>query len=128
MVKITHRPLKEIVISEVVYYDSPEKLAYSYAPLKLTGQPVILQWADGVVFIFTLIPPDTDRLMDDFLDGIIYWGGVMYSLMPQYHHTITLSPETGGTIEIGVQDASANTNLVKAASWLKEDAKNKKYV
>ncbi len=126
MVKISHRPLKEIVISEVIYFDSPEKLAYSYAPLKLTGQPVILQWADGVVFTFNPVPPDTDKLMDDFLDGITYWSAVAYSLMPEYHHTITVSPETGGTIEIGVQDVSVSSTLVKAASWLKEESKNKK--
>ncbi len=126
MVKITHKPLKEIVISEVIYFDSPETLANSYAPLKLTGQPVILQWVDGIVFTFNPIPPETDKLMDDFLDGITYWGAVAYSLMPEYHSMVTVSPESGGTIEIGVQDVSMSTTLIKVASWLKEEAKNKK--
>jgi len=120
LVKISHRPLKEIIVSEVIYFDSPEKLAHS------NTQPVILQWAVGIVFSFNPIPLDTDKLVDDFLDGITYWGAVGYSLMPEYHHTITVRPESGGTFEIGVQDVSMSTSLVDVASWLKEDSNSRK--
>lgn len=126
MVKISHIPLKEIRITEVIYYDSPEKMAKIFAPAKLMGQPIIFMWVNGVLFNINPLPLESDKLMDDFLDGIAYWGGVEYTLMPEFKPVIMVSSNIGGNVEIGVQDASVNSTLVEVATWLKEHAKNKK--
>ncbi|NIQ12947.1 MAG: hypothetical protein GTO02_00605, partial [Candidatus Dadabacteria bacterium] len=77
-----------------------------------------MKWAAGVLFNFNVLPPATDKLMDEFTAGTIYWQNVSYSLMPKHKPIITISSPVGGTAEIGVGDSSANPNLVKAALWL----------
>lgn len=120
MVKVEYIPIRKIVILEVIRNKTPEELATAIAPAKMAGQQVILKWADGVIFNFNGLPPSTDKLMDEFTKGIVYWQSVSYSLMPKYKPLITVSSDIGGTAEIGVMDVSMNQTLVKVASWLKD--------
>jgi hypothetical protein len=125
MVKIEYNPVKKIEILEVIPYSTPEKFAEVAAPAKLAGHPIILNWAEGVLFAYGALPPSTDKLMDEFTSGVIYWQNVSYALMPKFKPIITVSSHMGGTAEIGVSDVSANENLVKAALWLKEYSASK---
>jgi hypothetical protein len=125
MVKIEHTPIKKIVILEVTSYPTPEKFAEVTAPAKLAGVPIVLNWAEGVLFATIPLPPTTDKLMDEFTSGVIYWQNVSYSLMPKFKPIITISSHAGGIAEIGVMDVSANHNLVKTALWLKEYSSSK---
>jgi len=73
MIKITYEPFKEVVIKEFTRYEEIEDLIFIFAQLRASGVPAALNWANGVVFVHSLIPPATDQLMEEFLKGRIYW-------------------------------------------------------
>lgn len=88
MVEIVCRAPKQLVILECTEYPSIEELSKTIATIIRTGQPVILKWAEGVAFSYSLLTPTTDSLMNEFLEGRAYWADVIFALMPQYKSTI----------------------------------------
>ncbi|MFQ6135916.1 MAG: hypothetical protein ACE5PM_01900 [Candidatus Hydrothermarchaeales archaeon] len=120
MVEIVYQPVKKVVIFEVIPYEKPEDLALHLVPFGMSGQPVILHWANGVVFWPVALPPASDKLMDEYLEGTIFWSAVSFALMPEYVPKITISLRTGGTFEIGVMDVSVNPFMIEVGSWLRE--------
>ncbi|MBS7610148.1 hypothetical protein KEJ36_05830 [Candidatus Bathyarchaeota archaeon] len=119
MVDIIYQPIKEIVIMEHVSYPSPEKLALNLAVAIRAGQPAVLHWAEGVVFIHFPLPTTTEFIMKHFLDGRVYWSSVAYAPMPSFRQIVKVD-----TMEIPVLDVTANPNLRKVAQWLKEKLSN----
>lgn len=91
-----------------------EALARTIATIIRVGQPLVLKWAEGVTFSYSLLPPSTDSLMKEFLEGHIYWTEVIFALMPEYKPTIKV-----GTLDIPVIDVSPNPILREAAEWMK---------
>ncbi len=117
MVEIVCSPPKQLVILECTQYPSLEALSSTIATIIRAGQPLVLKWAAGVTFSHSLLPPTTDSLMKEFLEGRIYWTDVVFALMPEYRSTIKV-----GTLDIPVIDVSPNPILRKAAEWLKTGA------
>ncbi len=117
MVEIVCSPPKQLVILECTQYPSLEALSSTIATIIRAGQPLVLKWAAGVTFSYSLLPPTTDSLMKEFLEGRIYWTDVVFALMPEYKSTIKV-----GTLDIPVIDVSPNPILRKAAEWLKTGA------
>ncbi|MFQ5976469.1 MAG: hypothetical protein ACE5J5_09180 [Candidatus Hydrothermarchaeales archaeon] len=117
--EIIHMPLKKIMVLEVIPLKTPEDLATQLAPMISAGQPVVLSWANGVTFLSSPLPPTTDKLMNKYLEGVIYWSGVHYALMPEYMPVVKVELETGGTLEVGVMDVSQNQVFNDVGSWLK---------
>jgi len=118
MVEIVCRPPKQLVILECTEYPSIEALSKTIATIITMGQPFALKWAEGVTFSYSLLPPTTDSLMKDFLEGRIYWTDVVFALMPEYKSSIKV-----GTLDIPVIDVSPNPILREAAEWMKLSAK-----
>jgi len=116
-VRITYKPPKEIVILDYFQF-SMEKLNQMFARLIQSGLPVAAQWAEGVLFVYFPLVPETDELMENYLKGRIFWSSVSFALMPKY----TLSIKVDG-IEIPVIDVSEHQLLREAAKWLREQAK-----
>ncbi len=114
MVEIVCRAPKQLVILECTKYPSIEALSMTIATIIRTGQPVILKWAEGVAFSYSLLTPTTDSLMNEFLEGRVYWTDVIFALMPEYR-----SPIRVGTLDIPVIDVSPNPTLREAAKWMK---------
>lgn len=114
MVVITYRPMKEIVISEVTEYASPEALAQNFAFLIRGGQPAALAWAGDLIFFVLPIPPVTEAMAKEYLDGRTHYGSVMYAEMSPYRPVIRVN-----ALEIPVIDASANESTRILAAWLK---------
>lgn len=114
MVGITYRPMKEIVISEVTEYASPEALAQNFAFLVRGGQPAALAWADDFIFFVIPIPPVTEAIAREYLDGRTHYGSVLYAEMSPYRPVIRVN-----ALEIPVIDASANENTRNLAAWLR---------
>lgn len=112
--EILFKPVKELVIMECVRYPSKEALANSLAFLLRTGQPIALDWAEGVVFFGMPLPPTTDALVKDYMEGRIYWPSVMFALMPTYQAAISI-----GTLDVPVIDMSPNPTMRTVAGWLK---------
>jgi hypothetical protein len=80
-----------------------------------TGEPIILKWAEGVVFTYTPLAPSTDLLLDEYVKGKIYWSDVVYAIMPEYKQTIRL-----GSMDIPVIDVSPNPQMCEVARWMKK--------
>ena len=114
MVKIVCRHPKEVVFLECTKYPSVEALSTTIATIIRTGEPVVLKWTEGVLFSYSLLPPTTDSVMKEFLEGVVYWGDVLYALMPEYKPIIRL-----GTLDIPVIDVTPNPTLRDAANWMK---------
>jgi len=117
MVEIVCSPPKQLVILECTQYPSLEALSSTLATIIRAGQPVVLKWAVGVTFSHSLLPPTTDSLMKEYLEGHVYWTDVIFAHMPEYKSTIKV-----GTLDIPVIDVSPNPVLREAAEWLKTRA------
>jgi hypothetical protein len=116
-IKIIYKPAKEIVILDYFQF-SMEKLNQMFARIIQSGLPISAQWAEGVLFIYFPLVPDTNELMENYLKGRIYWSSVSFALMPKY----TSSIKVGG-IEVPVIDVSEHPVLNETAKWLKEQVK-----
>jgi hypothetical protein len=113
MVNISYLPAKELIILEMVEYGLRE-LAETCALLIEAGRPVILNWAEGVVFHHTPLPFNTKELMKERMKGRIYWASVIYAEMPEHTPVIKV-----GTRDIPVL-ATPNPVLKQVARWMKE--------
>ena len=116
-IKIIYKPVKEIVILDYFQF-SIEKLDQMFARLIQSGIPILAQWAEGVIFLYFPLIPDTNDLMEHYLKGRIYWSSVSFALMPKYATSIKLSG-----FEVPVIDVSEHPVLKETAKWLKEQAK-----
>ncbi len=116
MVKITYEPFEEVIIKEYVRYEKLEELLYPLEQLRVTGSPISLNWANGVVFIASLLEPETDQLTEEFLKGRIYFSNVSFAIMPEYKPVL----ESKAKIQIPIVNASSNPILRQVAEWLKQ--------
>jgi hypothetical protein len=116
-IKIIYKPAKEIVILDYFQF-SIEKLDQMFARLIQSGIPISAQWAEGVIFLYFPLVPDTNDLMENYLKGRIYWSSVSFALMPKYATSIKLSG-----LEVPVINVSEHPILKETAKWLKEQAK-----
>ena len=115
-VRVTYKPIKEIVILEAIRYSSVEDFVRSLEPALKAGQPVVLLWAEGIVLQHSPLPPTTEFLVKEHIKGRVYWSHVAYAPMPKYESTIKV-----GALEIPIIKAEAPA-LIEAARWLKARA------
>ncbi|MCS7120262.1 MAG: hypothetical protein RMJ07_04740 [Nitrososphaerota archaeon] len=118
-VKVIYKPAKEIVILDCFQF-SNDRLSQMFAKIIHSGLPVMAQWAEGVLFIYFPLAPDTNDLMDNYLRGRVFWSSVNFTLMPKYSSSIKVSG-----LEIPVIDVSDHPVLREVARWLNEYAKSK---
>jgi hypothetical protein len=117
-VKIFYKPAKEVVILDYFQF-SKEKLNQMFARIIHAGLPVMAQWAEGVLFLYFPLVPDTNDLMENYLKGRIFWSSVSFALMPNYAPSVKVSG-----LEIPVMDVSDHPILQETAKWLREHAKS----
>lgn len=115
MFDIICQPPKQLIILECVRYPSVEAFSRVIGVVISTGEPIILKWAEGVVFTYTPLAPSTDLLLDEYVKGKIYWSDVVYAIMPEYKQTIRL-----GSMDIPVIDVSPNPQMCEVARWMKK--------
>ena len=116
-VEIVYKPAKQIIILDYFQF-SRDTLAQMFARAIHSGLPVMAHWAEGVLFIYFPLAPDTTDLMESYLKGKIFWSSVNFALMPKYAPSIKVAG-----LEIPVIDVSDHPILREAAKWLKEQAK-----
>ncbi len=112
MVEIAYEPLKKIVIRELVKYDSPQQLVNALSFIMKMGQPVLLTWADGIVFVSQTIPPPD--MPEEYARGELYIASVSYAPMAEFVHNVKL-----GNIEMPVIDVSRSPLSQEIARFLK---------
>jgi hypothetical protein len=121
--KITYEPFEEIVIKEYIKFEKPDDLIYAFAQLRALGQPVSLNWAEGVVFVHNVLPPTSDQVVDQYLKGRLYIAGISYALMDKYQNSVVYkSPQ--GDVAVPVINVSSNGTLSEVAKWLKAQPKS----
>jgi hypothetical protein len=111
-IKISYKPVEELIILEMVEYNLKE-LAETGALLIDSGRPVILSWADGVAFYHQPLPFNTKELLRERMRGRIYWASVIFASMPEYMPALKV-----GARDIPVL-ATPNPLLVQVARWMK---------
>lgn len=116
-VRIIYKPVREIVILDFFQF-SRDALDQMFARLIHSGLPVMAQWAEGIIFVYFSLTPDTEELMENYLKGRIFWSSVNFALMPKYSPSIRV-----GGLEIPVLDVSGHPVLAEVARWLKKHAK-----
>ncbi|MEM4408344.1 MAG: hypothetical protein QXI19_06340 [Candidatus Caldarchaeum sp.] len=114
MVEIVYSPVKTIVIMEYVKYSTAEELIRNL--LLPPGQPAVLYWAEGVVFFPTPFAANNTKVVEELMNGRIYWMSVSFAPMTAY--TPMLSVEKGP--EAMVINVSRSQTLSQVAKWLKE--------
>jgi len=116
-VEIIYRPAREIVILDYFQF-SKARLDQMFGRVISSGFPVMAQWAEGVLFIYFPLVPDTNDLMENYLKGRVFWSSVNFALMPDYASSIKISG-----LEVPVVDVSEHPVLRESAKWLRERAR-----
>ncbi len=117
MVEIKHTPIKELNIFEYVREKYPEDLAMPSGLLaSATGHVMALNWAEGIVFLFSALIPQTDAAFLRFIEGKIYCPSIHYTEMPEYRSSI----QTAQGIHVPVVDVTGSPVMKELALWLKE--------
>ena len=117
MVSITYKPIQEVVVMEYIKYDTPEELLRNM--ILLPGQPAILYWAEEVVFYPVPLMPNNTKIVEELLNGRIYWTIVSFAEMREYSSMV--AAEKGP--EAVVINVSRSKVLREVAKWLRERVK-----
>lgn len=116
VVEVKYEPIKEIVVLQRNRFSSPDDLA-RFASIVAGGKTMGLYWAEGVVFLYFLLPTSTELAAEALIDNRrVYWTMVGDAPMPKYQSII----ETREKIMIPVVDLSSNPIIRKVANWLKQ--------
>jgi len=116
MVKITHEPITEIVIKEYIRFNKVEDLIYIFAQLRAGGAAVSLSWANGLVFVNSILSPENEGIMDDYLKGKTYWINVSFAEMPEYKPLI----ETRERVQVPIINLESSPMVMEVMDWLKQ--------
>ena len=115
MVSIIHAPPQEIVVTGLTSFTSQQNLASMIAfVMNVSGQPMALYWAEGVVFLADFVEPEA--LPDEYVKGKIYASNVSHAPMAKYNNLIRV-----GNMEVPVIDVSSNIALRDLAQWIREN-------
>jgi len=116
--KIRYEPFKEIVVKDLVKFENLNDLLYGFANMRAAGQPVALSWAEGVVFVYVGLSPNTPGLMKDFLKGRLYYVGVNFALLENYAPSLVYKNQQG-QVAVPIINVSSSQMLCEVAKWLK---------
>jgi len=114
MVEVIYNPVKEVVIMEYIRFPNAEELIKNM--ILPPGQPAILYWADGVVFLPIPLPTNNAKVVEELMNGRVYWMSVSFAPLSTY--TPMLSAEKGP--EAMVVNVSRSPTLSHVARWLRE--------
>lgn len=119
--EIEYEPFKKVKIGEITKFATPEDLGRQVGLLFIrAGQPTVLFWAEGVVFLREVYVSRSEEFARDYKEGTIYWNSVMYSVMPEYKPVVKTKLPDFGNIEIPVVDWSKNKAMREIGKWLRE--------
>ncbi len=115
MVSIIHAPPQEIIVTGLTSFNSQQNLASMIAfVINVSGQPMALYWAEGVVFLADFVEPEA--LPDEYVKGRVYASNVSHAPMAKYNTSIRVA-----NVEVPVIDVSSNIALRDLARWIREN-------
>ncbi len=113
-IEITFQPVKKIIIHDCIKLPIADFLK-RIELMAISGQPVALCWAEGIVFLPLPYHPSSDIVIEDTLKGTLHWSAVIFSVMPEYQ-----AIKKFGAREIPIIDQSAIPHFKQVARWLKK--------
>jgi len=85
MTEIEFKEIKKIVILEEVRFSSEEEFYKAVIREVSPDYPVMVLWAEGVIFKHTPIATDLEEFAERYADeGIVYWSNVQYARKEKY--------------------------------------------
>ncbi len=117
MVDILNKPLSQIVVRQLVKYNTPESLARNVVVQAGASQSVSLSWVNGVVFKI-ITPPFiiSELLAKEFVEGKLHVS-ILFAEMDTFKPSIHAAEEK---IQIPILDDSNNKEAKAITEWLKE--------
>ena len=113
-IEIVVQPIKRIVIFQCTEF-SIEEFFKRIELLVISGEPVTLNWAEGIVFLASPFESDSDEIIGRTLKGTTYWSSVVFSSMPKYQPI-----KKFGAREIPIIDITQVSHLRPVAEWLRK--------
>ena len=117
MVKVSFKPLKEIVIYEAIEHKVRDLVKLRVLGLRQGSLALPLVWAEGVVFSRNVMPL-TEDVVKQRMEGIIHFSAVEWALMSKYKSRLR-----SGGVTIPVINVSSNPSLRDVAIALKKTRK-----
>jgi len=84
----------------------------------MAGQPLMLNWSEGIVFLVAPYHSDSDIFIEETLKGTEYLQNVVFASMPWYEPAKKTS---GG--EIPIIDQTSVPEMKQIALWLQNKIK-----
>ncbi len=117
-IEIVTQPIKKIVILNCTEL-SNEEFFQRMEMIAKSGQPLVLNWAEGIVFLYMPYQPNSDIMIEETLKGTMYWATVLFTSMPEYQPL-----KKFGAREIPIVDQTSIPYLRQVAQWLKKRIKH----
>src|SRR5437867_6988204 len=115
MVSIVHSPPQEVIVTGLTGFGTQRDLASMIAfVMNVSGQPMALYWAEGVVFLADFVEPEA--LPEEYVKGRIFASNVSHAPMTKYNKSVKV-----GTMEVLVIDVSSNIAYRDLARWIREN-------
>jgi hypothetical protein len=114
MMEIEFHPVKKLVILQELKYNSAEDLFAEIVAGASADARIALLWAEGVVFVYSGMLPQSEEIVRERLQGTVYWDFVKYAKMDVYEKEINF-----GTFNIKIIKDIAPV-LTDVAKKLKE--------
>lgn len=115
-------PWKKLVIHELLEYkfeDLAKLVATQSVQQGGTAIPTI-SWAEGVAFLISPFPDESEVIIEEKLKGIIHYNTVLFALKPGFEAEIFMR---GSQIRINLIDVGTNEIFRLLAQTLKKHAK-----
>jgi len=115
-------PWKKLVIHELLEYkfeDLAKLVATQSVQQGGTAIPTI-SWAEGVAFLISPFPDESEVIIEEKLKGIIHYNTVLFALKPGFEAEIFMR---GSQIRINLIDVGTNEIFKLLAGTLKDHAK-----
>ncbi len=119
---IVVEPWKKLVIHELLEYkfeDLAKLVATQSVQQGGTAIPTI-SWAEGVAFLISPFPDESEVIIEEKLKGIIHYNTVLFALKPGFEAEIFMR---GSQIRINLIDVGTNEIFRLLAQTLKKHAK-----
>jgi len=116
-IEIEVHPVKRIVVFDCIevpieeFFGKMELIARAAAT---AGQPMMLNWAEGIIFFLSPYQPESEVIIEEMLRGTMYLASVMFASMPLYQPI-----KKFGSFEVPIVDQTSVPNMKQLAQWLK---------
>jgi hypothetical protein len=120
--EIVIEPWKKLIIHELLEYkfeDLAKLVATQSVQQGGTAIPTI-SWAEGVAFLISPFPDESEIIIEEKLKGIIHYNTVLFALKSPFEAEIFLR---GHNVRINLIDVGTNDIFRQLAQTLKEHAK-----